>query len=93
MKKDNLIWWILGGAAAVGIYYYYKNRNNIKSVAVSSANILVEESAKYSNPLLAEYNIMLPVDIISKKQQIKKQELTQGRYALQPQHIHAPVFI
>jgi hypothetical protein len=93
MKKDNLIWWILGGAGALTLYYYYKNKNSVKASEVSAATILVEESAKYSNPLLAQYNIMMPVDIVTKKQQAKKEQLTQGRYAIQPQRIQAPLYI
>jgi hypothetical protein len=92
MKKDNLIWWIVGGIAAYALYRYYKNKNEVQmNEANIMAEVVNEEENKYPNSLLAQYNIILPVDMVSKKVKAKGEELRAGRFALQPQRIKNPV--
>lgn len=96
MKKDNLIWWILGGIGAYVIYSYYKKNNgmSLNEMPTASTNeILVEEGDKYGDPLLAQYNILMPADMVSKKVKAKGEELRQGRYAIQPQRINPPQYL
>jgi hypothetical protein len=96
MKKDNLIWWVLGGIAAFGIYRYYtkNNKATISEQDLTKA-VLKDEQNKYieRGSLLANYNIILPADMVSKKVKAKGEELRQGRFAIQPQRINEPVFI
>jgi hypothetical protein len=92
MKKDNLIWWVVGGIAAYALYRYYKNKKDIKVIdADIMSEVVNEEEDKYPNSLLAQYNIILPVDMVSKKVKAKAEELRAGRFALQPQRINKPV--
>lgn len=94
MKKDNLIWWIIGGIGAFALYRYYQKKNSVKNNSTNVlGEILVQEEAKYDSPLLAQYNIVLPADMVSKKVKAKGKELTEGRFAPQPQNIQAPLFI
>lgn len=95
MKKDNLIWWIVGGVAAYALYQYYKNKNKV--VVNNSSNlvdvVVDEEQTKYPEPFLAQYNIVLPADMVSKRVKAKGEELRSGRYAIQAQRINEPVYI
>jgi len=91
MKKDNLIWWIIGGIGAYALYRYYQNKGK-KSLDDSKVLdiVVAEEANKYPVQLKAQYNIVLPVDMVSKKVKAKGEELRAGRYALQPQRINKP---
>jgi hypothetical protein len=95
MKKDNFIWWIVGGIAAYALYRYYKNKNVVK--VNDSINlveeVLDEEEIKYPEPFLAQYNLVLPADMVSKRVKAKGEELRSGRYAIQAQRINEPVYI
>lgn len=94
MKKDNFIWWVLGGVGAVALWYYYKN-NSKKTITqgdVVSA-VIQEENDKYSTPFQAEYKIVMPSDLVSKRVKEKAAELTAGRYEIQPQRVEAPLYI
>ena len=94
MKKDNLIWWIIGGIGAYALYYYYQ-KNKLKTTETNVlAEVLSEEEQKYDRgSLLAQYNIVLPADMVSKKVKAKGEQLRQGRFAIQPQRINPPVLI
>lgn len=92
MKKDNLIWWVIGGIGAYALYRYYQNKNAVKVAATSLVDAVVDDAkSNYDNSLLAQYNIILPVDMVSKKVQAKGEQLRAGRYAIQPQRITNPV--
>jgi len=93
MKKDNLIWWVIGGIGAYALYRYYQKKNSVKENTNLLGEVLVEEEAKYDSPLLAQYNIVLPADMVSKKVKAKAEQLTNGRYAIQAQRVNAPLFI
>jgi len=94
MKKDNFIWWVLGGFGAVALWYYYQN-NKKKSVSTKElvVDVLQEEQDKYSTPFKAEYNIIMPADLVSKRVKEKAAVLTAGRYEIQPDKVQAPLFI
>lgn len=94
MKKDNLIWWIVGGIGAFALYRYYR-KNNLKKAEVNLLDeVLKEEEMAYDRgSFLARYNVVLPADMVSKKVKAKGEELRQGRFAIQPQRINAPVYI
>lgn len=96
MKKDNLIWWVIGGIGAYALYRYYQNNNKAKTTLDDAkvVDIVVsEEAKKYPISLKSQYNIVLPVDMVSKKVQAKGEQLRDGRYAIQPQRINAPMYI
>jgi hypothetical protein len=94
MKKDNLIWWIVGGIGVYALYRYYQNKNKATIDDSKVVDIVVSEEAnKYPKQLLSQYNIILPVDMVSKKVKAKGEELRAGRYALQPQRINKPLSI
>lgn len=96
MKKDNLIWWVIGGIGAYALYRYYHNKPKVVPTFDDSKvlDIVVAQEAKnYSDPLKAQYNIVLPVDMVSKKVKVKGEELRSGRYAIQPQRINDPLYI
>jgi hypothetical protein len=94
MKKDNFIWWVLGGVGAVALWYYYQN-NKKKSVTTKElvVDVLQEEQDKYSTPFKAEYNIIMPADLVSKRVKERAAVLTAGRYEIQPDKVQAPLFI
>jgi len=94
MKKDNFIWWALGGVGALALWYYYQN-NKKKSVTTNDliVDVLKEEQDKYSNPFQAEYNIVMPSDLVAKKVKERADMLTAGRYEIQPQRVQAPLYI
>jgi hypothetical protein len=96
MKKDNLIWWVIGGIAAYALYRYYTNKNGVK-VSGSTTNlvdvVVNEEVKQFPEPFLAQYNVVLPADMVSKKVKAKGEELRAGRYAIQAQRINNPVYI
>lgn len=92
MKKDNLIWWVIGGIGAYALYRYYQNKAKKPLDDSKVVDIVVaEEADKYPEQMLSQYNILLPVDMVSKKVKAKGEELRAGRYALQPQRIKNPV--
>jgi hypothetical protein len=95
MKKDNFVWWIVGGIAAYALYRYYKNKNVVKVNASINLveEVLDEEEIKYPEPFLAQYNVVLPADMVSKRVKAKGEELRSGRYAIQAQRINEPVYI
>ena len=94
MNKNNTIWWVLGGLGALVLWNYYKNKNATTTTkAKLVTDVLTEEEAKYSDALLKEYNIVMPVDQVSAKVKAKGEELRKGRYALQPQRMNPPLFI
>lgn len=94
MKKDNFIWWVLGGVAAATLWYYYKN-NSKKTITEGDvvAAVIQEENDKYSTPFQAEYKIVMPSDLVSKRVKEKAAVLTAGRYEIQPQRVEAPLYI
>jgi hypothetical protein len=94
MKKDNLIWWVIGGIGAYALYRYYQNKNKTIIEDSKVVDMVVNEEAKnYPTSLLSQYNIILPVDMVSKKVKAKGEELRAGRFALQAQRINDPLYI
>lgn len=94
MKKDNFIWWALGGIGALALYYHYKN-NKTKSVSMQDlvVDVINEEQDKYSTPFQAEYNIVMPSDLVSKRVREKGEQLRAGRFAIQPDKVQAPLYL
>ena len=94
MKKDNFIYWVLGGIGAIALWYYYNN-NKMKSVTTQDliVDVLKEEEDKYSTPFKAEYNIIMPADLVSKRVREKGEQLRAGRFEIQPDKVQAPLFI
>ncbi len=94
MKKDNFIWWVLGGVGAVALWYYYKN-NNKKTITQGDvvAAVIQEENDKYSTPFKAEYNIVMPSDLVSKRVKEKAAVLTAGRFEIQPERVQPPLYM
>jgi len=94
MKKDNFIYWVLGGIGAVALFYYYNN-NKKKSVTTQDlmVDVLKEEQDKYSTPFKAEYNIVMPADLVSKRVREKGEQLRAGRFAIQPDKVQAPLYL
>lgn len=92
MKKDNLIWWVLGGVGALSIWYYYNNKKKVTTQDLI-VDVIKEEENKYSTPFKAQYNIIMPADLVSKRVKEKADELTAGRYEIQPQRVEAPLYI
>ncbi len=94
MKKDNFIWWVLGGVGAVALWYYYNN-NKKKNITTQDlvVDVLQEEQDKYSTPFKAEYNIVMPSDLVSKRVKEKAALLTAGRYEIQPERAQPPLYM
>lgn len=95
MKKDNILLYVLLGAGALGLWYYYKNRNKKRAVTITDITneVAKEEAIKFPEPFLADYNIVMPSDLVSKRVQEKAAVLTQGRYEIQNDKIQDPLFI
>jgi DNA gyrase inhibitor GyrI len=94
MKKDNLIWWVIGGIGAYALYRYYHNKPKVVPTFDDSKVldiVVAEEANQYPEQLQTQYNIVLPVDMVSKKVKAKGEELRSGRYAIQPQRINNPL--
>lgn len=92
MKKDNFIYWVLGGIGAVALLYYYNNKKKVTTQDLV-VDVIKEEQDKYSTPFKAEYNIIMPSDLISKRVREKGEELRAGRFEIQPDKVQAPLFI
>jgi hypothetical protein len=94
MKKDNFIWWVLGGVGAVALWYYYKN-NSKKTITQGDvvAAVIQEENDKNSTPFKAEYNIVMPSDLVSKRVKEKAAVLTAGRFEIQPERVQPPLYM
>jgi len=93
MKKDNFIWWVLGGVGAVALWYYYQNNKKKVTTQDLIVDVLKEEQDKYSTPFKAEYNIVMPSDLVSKRVREKGEQLRAGRFEIQPDKVQAPLFI
>jgi hypothetical protein len=94
MKKDNLIWWIVGGLGAYALYRYYQKKGKKPLDDSKVVDIVIaEEQDKYSTPFQAEYNIVMPSDMISAKVRAKSAELRAGRFAIQTDKVQAPLYI
>ena len=95
MKKDNFLLYVLLGAGALGLWYYYKNRNKNEPLTITDINtqVMNEEAIKFPQPFLADYNIVMPSDLVSKRVKEKAAQLTAGRYEIQNDKINDPLFI
>ena len=93
MKKDNFVWWVLGGVGAVALWYYYNNKKKSVTNQDLVVDVLKEEQDKYSTPFKAEYNIVMPADLVSKRVKEKGEQLRAGRFEIQPDKVQAPLFI
>ena len=95
MKKENTLLYVLLGAGAIGLWYWYKKNNAKKEVVEANlvAEVIKEEQDKYNTPFNAQYRIVMPYQMVSKKVKEKAAILTQGRYAPVPEHIKEPLYI
>ena len=76
-------------------YYDKVYQNNKKKVTTQDliVDVLKEEQDKYSTPFKAEYNIVMPADLVSKRVREKGEQLRAGRFEIQPDKVQAPLFI
>ena len=95
MKKDNFIWFIVLGIGAFAAYNYYKNKKKPKTVTVSdlTAPDSPMSSFTFPEPFQRIYKIVMPSDLINKSVAEKADELTAGRYEVQPEKVNAPLFV
>lgn len=96
MKNDNYINYVLLGLGVIGVWYYFKNRNS-KPTPITEEQIVAavvkEEEDKYSTPFKADYKIVMPSDLISKRVREKSEKLRAGRFAIQPERVQDPLYI
>lgn len=96
MKNDNYINYVLLGLGVIGILYYLKNRNNKPAPITEEeivAEVIKEEEDKYSTPFKADYKIVMPSDLISRRVREKSEQLRAGRFAIQSQRVKQPLSI
>jgi len=96
MKKSNLITFVGIGFTVLGIWYFYQRRKK-RTIPVTEEQLIAaiekEEEDKYSTPFVQDYKIVLPADLISKRLREKAAQLKEGRFAIQPEKVKAPLFI
>ena len=95
MKKDNFLLYVLLGVGALGAWYWYKNRNKKQDLTIADINAEVTqpEAIQFPAPFLADYNIVMPSDLVNKSVREKAAQLTAGRYEIQNDKIQDPLFI
>lgn len=96
MKNDNYINYVLIGLGVVGVLYYLNSRKK-RAIPVTEEQLVAvvekEEEDKYSTPFVRDYKIVLPADLISKRLKEKAAQLKEGRFAIQPEKVKAPLFL
>jgi hypothetical protein len=96
MKNDNYINYVLFGLGVVGVLYYLNSRKK-RTIPVTEEQLVVavqkEEEDKYSVPFREDYKIVMPSDLISKRLREKSAQLKEGRFAIQPDKVKAPLFL
>ena len=96
MKNDNYINYVLIGLGVVGVLYYLNSRKK-RTIPVTKEQIVAavqkEEENKYSTPFVANYKIVMPSDLISKRLREKSAKLRAGRFEIQPDRVQDPLYI
>lgn len=92
---------LFGAAAGFLLYHVYsKSRQRAGSMPLTieekariAAEVIQDESQKYSDILKKQYDIIMPSDQVSKKVREKANEITRSRYEINLQKIKEPVRI
>ena len=96
MKNNNYINYVLFGLGVIGVLYYLNSRKK-RTIPVTEEQLVVavqkEEENKYSTPFVADYKIVMPSDLISRRVREKGEQLRAGRFAIQLDKVQAPLFI
>jgi|LauGreDrversion4_2_1035121.scaffolds.fasta_scaffold04628_2 hypothetical protein len=97
----KLLDFVLGVGAGLVIYHYWNRKVGVKnpealaveSQVVELGQVLNEKANKYSDALRQDYDIVLPVDQVSKRVRAKAKKLTDGRYSEDLERQKAPLSI
>jgi hypothetical protein len=97
----KLLDFVIGVGAGMVIYHYWNKKQGIKnpealeveSQVVAVGQLLNQTASKYSDALKQDYDIVLPVDQVSKRVRAKANKFTQGRYSEDLERQKAPLSI
>jgi hypothetical protein len=89
---------LLGAGAGFLLYHVYRKSSeragskplSIEEKARIAAEVINDESQKYSDILKQQYDIIMPSDQVSKKVREKANEITRSRYEINLQKIKEP---
>lgn len=92
---------LLGAAAGFLVYHIYCKSSQragtstltIEEKARIAAEVIQDESQKYSGILKSQYDIIMPSDQVAKKVKQKADEITRSRYEINLNKIKEPVRI
>lgn len=96
MKWTNFLFGVLVGGIAAHIWHRkdWKKKNSSEAkMSEVTADVIQEESNKFSGVLKKQYDIVMPSDQISKKVRQKANELTAGRNTVRRDRVKPPVSI
>jgi len=97
----KLVDFLLGAATGFLVYHVYRKSSEragaktltIEEKARIAAEVIQDESQKYSDILKKQYDIIMPSDQIAKKVREKADDFTRSRYEINLNKIKEPVRI
>lgn len=97
MKTQEFVIAFLAGALAAHLWHWKdwskKNKKSNPDMTKITTDVIANESSKYPDPLLKDYNIVMPSDQIAKKVREKAADIEQARYSTKLEKIKKPVLI
>lgn len=92
MKSRDILIGVLIGALGAHIWSSMRRKKNNPGSVALMQDVIQTESTKYS-PLLEEYDIVLPVDDVTKKAKKRADEIAESRYSIKANRLKKPVRI
>lgn len=93
MKTRDVIIGVLIGALGAHIWSTMRRRKNNPGRVALMQDVIRTESSKFPAPLLEEYDIVLPVDDVTKKARKRADEIAESRYTIKANRLKKPVVI
>lgn len=93
MKTRDILIGVLIGALGAHLWSTMRRKKNNPGKVALMEDVIATESAKYPSPLLEEFNIVMPVDDVTKKAKKRADEIADSRYSIKANRLKKPVRI